>query len=144
MGIDPFLVASSVSLVVAQRLVRKVCTNCATTYDFMELKKDLAKKGITKERLDALNFDLEIMPDFVYGKGCTQCRGSGYFGRQAIFEFFEFNDEIVAEILKPTIDEIKIRQLAKQANMKTLSQNAWDLIVNGITTIEEIIRVVGE
>jgi len=144
MGIDPFLVASAVSLVVAQRLIRKICPNCADTQDLKSLKRDLFRKGITHKRLEALNFDLEIMPDFVYGKGCSSCRGSGYLGRQAIFEFFEFNDEIVKEILKPSIDETKIRQLARENNMRTLTHNAWDLVVDGVTTIEEIIRVIGE
>jgi len=144
MGIDPFLVASAVSLVVAQRLVRKICPNCADTQDLKSLKQDLYRKGITHKKLEALNFDLDIMPDFVYGKGCSSCRGSGYLGRQAIFEFFEFNDEIVKEILKPSIDEAKIRQLAYENNMRTLAHNAWDLVVDGVTTIEEIIRVIGE
>jgi type II secretory ATPase GspE/PulE/Tfp pilus assembly ATPase PilB-like protein len=144
MGIDPFLVASSVSLVVAQRLVRKICTHCASTYNLEELQNDLHRKGITKRRIEALNFDLEILPDFTYGKGCSYCRGSGYLGRQAIFEFFEFNDAIVAEILKKNIDENKIRVLAKEAQMQTLNQNSWNLVVEGTTTIEEVIRVIGE
>jgi len=144
MGIDPFLVASSVSLVVAQRLVRKVCPHCASTYDLDSLKKDLNRKGITTSRIESLNFELDIMPDFVYGKGCSYCRGSGYLGRQAIFEFFEFNDEIVQEILKKNIDENKIRKLAADAQMRTLIQNAWDLVIEGVTTIEEVIRVIGE
>lgn len=144
MGIDPFLVASAVSLVVAQRLVRKVCTKCASTHTLEELKRDLYRKGITETRILALNFDLDIMPDFVYGKGCSYCRGSGYLGRQAIFEFFEFNDEIVAEILKKNIDEVKIRKIAKESQMKSLHENAWDLVIEGITTVEEIIRVIGE
>lgn len=144
MGMDPYLVASSVSLVVAQRLVRTVCPHCATTHSLDELKKDLIRKGITERKINSFGFDLEIMPDFVYGKGCSYCRGSGYLGRRALFEFFDFNDEIVAEILKPAIDELKIRELAKEAGMKSLSQNAWDLVVEGTTTIEEIIRVIGE
>ena len=144
MGIDPFLVASSVSLVVAQRLVRKVCPHCASTHTLEELKKDLHRKGITDKRIEALKFDLEIMPDFVYGRGCSHCRGGGYLGRQAIFEFFEFNDEIVVEILKKNIDERRIRELANDASMKTLIENAWDLVVEGVTTVEEIIRVIGE
>lgn len=144
MGIDPFLVASSVSLVVAQRLIRKICPHCIATYDLEDLKKDLTNKGITKSRIESLNFDLEIMPDFAYGKGCKYCRGSGYLGRQGIFEFFEFNNDIVVEILKPNIDEARIRQLANESNMKTLNENAWNLIVEGVTTIEEVIRVIGE
>jgi type IV pilus assembly protein PilB len=144
MGIDAYLVASSVTLVVAQRLVRTVCPHCTTAQTLDQLKKDLNRKGITTRKLESFGFDLEIMPDFAYGKGCSYCRGSGYLGRQAIFEFFEFNDEIVAEILKPNIDELKIRELAKEAKMKTLAQNAWDLVVDGTTTIEEIIRVMGE
>ena len=144
MGIDPYLVASSVSLVVAQRLVRTICPHCAASHNLSELKKDLSRKGITERKINSFGFDLEIMPDFLYGKGCSYCRGSGYLGRRAIFEFFEVNDAIVAEILKSSIDELKIRQLAKEAGMKSLTQNAWDMVVDGTTTIEEIIRVIGE
>ena len=144
MGIDPYLVASSVSLVVAQRLVRTICPHCVATQSLDDLKQELKRKGITERKLNSFGFDLEIMPDFVYGKGCSYCRGSGYLGRRALFEFFDFNDAIVAEILKPAIDELKIRELAKEAGMKSLSDNAWDLVVDGNTTIEEIIRVIGE
>ena len=143
MGIDPFLVASSVSLAVAQRLVRTVCRDCIDIKDIDELRDDLAKKGITKTKLESLHIDIDELPDAAYGKGCEHCRGTGYRGRQAVFEFFELTPEIVTEILKPSVDELLIRKLAKEAGMRSLVENSWDLVIDGVTTVEELVRVIG-
>ncbi|MEA2018217.1 MAG: GspE/PulE family protein [Campylobacterota bacterium] len=143
MGIDPFLVASSVSLAVAQRLVRTVCKDCIDIKDIDELRDDLARKGITQTKLDSLHIDIDELPDAAYGKGCEYCRGTGYRGRQAVFEFFELTPEIVSEILKPSVDEMLIRKLAKEAGMRSLVENSWDLVIDGVTTVEELVRVVG-
>jgi type II secretory ATPase GspE/PulE/Tfp pilus assembly ATPase PilB-like protein len=109
-----------------------------------QLENSLLAKGIQKEKIESLGLKLETIPDFVYGKGCNNCRGTGYLGRTAVFEFFELNQEIINEILKPVIDETKIREICKKNEMRTLIDNTWDLVIEGVTTVEEIIRVVGE
>ncbi len=78
------------------------------------------------------------------GEGVPPCRGTGYSGRQAIFEFFEPTLEINKEILKPDFDEGEIRKIAKRNGMKTLLDNGLELVEEGITTIDEIIRVIGD
>jgi type II secretory ATPase GspE/PulE/Tfp pilus assembly ATPase PilB-like protein len=82
--------------------------------------------------------------DFAYGKGCPNCRGTGYRGRQAVFELFEPTLEINKEILKADFDEARIREIAKNSGMRSLLDNALILVEEGITTINEVIRVVGD
>jgi len=144
MGVEPFLVASAVSLTVAQRLIRKICPDCVDYKGSKELQEELEDSGITKSKLNSMGIELDEDLDFAYGKGCSNCRGTGYDGRQAVFEFFEPTIEINQEILKPDFDEARIRTIAKKNGMRTLLDNALDLVEEGVTTIEEVIRVIGE
>jgi type II secretory ATPase GspE/PulE/Tfp pilus assembly ATPase PilB-like protein len=144
MGIEPFLVASSVSLAVAQRLVRKVCTDCIEYKDADTLRGDLRDKGVTDSKLKSMKIDLYDDFDYAYGKGCSSCRGTGYRGRQAVFELFEPNLKIKHEILKADFDEARIREIAKEDGMRTLLEHGLELVEQGVTTIDEIIRVMGE
>ena len=143
-GVEPFLVASSVSLAVAQRLVRKVCPDCIDYKDAQTLKAELEEAGVTESKLNSLNIELDEDLDFAYGKGCSSCRGTGYSGRQAVFEFFEPTIEINQEILKPDFDESRIRAIAKKNGMRTLLDHGLELVEEGTTTINEIIRVIGD
>ena len=144
MGIEPFLVASSVSLTVAQRLVRKICPDCLDFKNAEMLRADLNKKGVTDSKLKSLNIELDDDFDYAYGKGCSSCRGTGYKGRQAVFEFFEPSLEIKKEILKPDFDEGRIRDIATKEGMRTLLEHGLELVEQGVTTIDEIIRVIGD
>jgi len=144
MGIEPFLVASSVTLAVAQRLVRTICPKCAYWKEKEELIEELEKKGITQEKLNSLGVDINSIPRFAYGKGCEYCSGMGYRGRRAVFEFFEPTEEIIVEILKPNFDETRIREIAKITGMETLAKNTLELIKQELTTIEELLRVIGD
>ena len=144
MGVEPFLVSSAVSLAVAQRLVRKICPDCVDYKDATQLRADLKENGVTQSKLDSLNIELDDDLDFAYGKGCSSCRGTGYSGRQAVFEFFEPTIEINQEILKPDFDEARIRAIAKRDGMRTLLDNGLELVEEGVTTIDEIIRVIGD
>jgi type II secretory ATPase GspE/PulE/Tfp pilus assembly ATPase PilB-like protein len=144
MGIEPFLVSSSVSLAVAQRLVRKICPDCVDYKSAKILREELRENGVTDSKLESMNIELDDEIDFAYGKGCSSCRGTGYRGRQAVFEFFEPTIEINQEILKPDFDETRIREIAKQNGMRTLLDNGLELVDAGVTTIDEIIRVIGE
>ena len=144
MGVEPFLVSSSVSLTVAQRLVRKICPSCVDYKNGKQLLEELEENGITESKLKSMGITIDEEIDTAYGKGCGDCRGTGYRGRQAVFEFFEPSLEINQEILKPDFDEARIRAIAKRDGMRTLLENGLDLVDEGITTIEEIIRVIGE
>jgi len=129
MGIEPFLVASSVNLVLAQRLVRKVCNKCRSSVDlhpeaFMEL-------GIPEAEGRALTF--------YKGRGCSACNGTGYSGRQGLFEVMPITPEIRSMILdRQSSDKIKKQAMAQ--GMLTLRQDAVLKLRAGITTVEEVLR----
>jgi len=144
MGVEPFLVASAVSLAVAQRLVRKVCVDCIEYMDGEALREELRRSGVTDSRLRSLNIDIDDDLDFAYGRGCASCRGTGYSGRIAIFELFKPTVEINREILKPDFDEARIREIAIRDGMKSLLDRGLELVEEGVTTISEVIRVIGD
>jgi type IV pilus assembly protein PilB len=127
MGIEPFLVSSSVSLVVAQRLVRRICTKCKTSYDAP----------------DALVKELHLQPGKAYsfyrGTGCRNCKDTGYRGRIAIFEALSVDDTIRRMVLEKN-SSIEIRDYAIKKGMKTLRQDGILKAVNGLTTVEEVIN----
>ena len=132
MGIEPFLAASSVIGVLAQRLVRKICVDCKEKYTpAPEALKDTGLSEYDKA-------------DFFYkGKGCPKCMESGYRGRIAIYELMLTDDKIRAAILaKASADEI--RKLARGAGMVTLMESGIEKIKEGLTTLEEVFRVTRE
>ena len=128
MGVEPFLITSSLVLVAAQRLVRKICETCKESYkiDPETVKKIQLKPG-----------DKNIA---YKGKGCKSCKKTGYKGREGLIETLILTPEIRRLILEKA-EESKIRQEARRAGMKTLRENGVKKILNGLTTIEEILRV---
>jgi general secretion pathway protein E len=130
MGIEPFLVTSSVIAIIAQRLVRVLCPHCKEIY-----KPD-------KETLDNLGLDLPVLKKntFYRKKGCNLCMQTGFRGRTAIFEIMIVDDEIKRLILK-TSDANQINELALKQGMITLQKDGIDKVLNGITTTEEVLRV---
>jgi len=131
MGVEPFLVASSVNAFVAQRLVRVICPRCK-----VEMRPD-------REMLNELGVSakVELSKIKIYkGKGCENCRHIGYKGRTAIYEILVVTDAIRDLILKRSASE-QIKNKAIQQNMRTLRQDGWEKIKMGITTPEEVIRV---
>ena len=132
MGIEPFLVASSVEGIVAQRLVRGLCDNCKAPKEYD--RAFLEEHSFPVERLATEGPIYEAV-------GCDECRGNGYKGRTGIFEILHVTDEIrplvVAHV---TAAEIKAKAL-EQGGMKTLREDGWDKVLNGVTTIDEILRV---
>ena len=123
MGIEPFLVASSMEGTCAQRLVRQICSKCKEPYD------PPAK----------LLQELELPPDtqFFRGKGCERCRNTGYRGRIGIFEVLKMNDRI-RELVVTRPPTSAIRALAREFGMKTLWEDGIAKVVGGVTTIEEL------
>ncbi len=127
MGIEPFLVASSVVGVVAQRLVRKVCPYCREPYT--PTPQELKDLGIT-----------DYTGEFFRGKGCEHCMGTGYLGRTAIYEILVVDKEIKRLILEGR-DSDEIKEVAVNRGMKTLRMDGALKVKMGITTPEEVLRV---
>jgi len=130
MGIEPFLVSSSVILVVAQRLARKICPYCKAPYKYpLEV---LLEVGFTPEEAERL--------ETYKGQGCEKCNFTGYKGRIALYEVMEVVQEIRDAIVKgKNADEI--RKIAKKHGMRTLREIGRIKIARGITTPEEVLRV---
>jgi type IV pilus assembly protein PilB len=124
MGIEPFLVASGLEGVVAQRLVRKICTKCKQPY------------SPPPKMLE----ELELPPDtqFFKGKGCERCRNTGYTGRMGIFEVMKLNDRL-RELIVTRPPTSAVRALAREYGMKTLWEDGIRKVVQGVTTIEEVL-----
>lgn len=133
MGVEPFLTASTVLIVIAQRLVRVICKNCKESYlvpfDF------LANLGVKPEQI---NYAKEIY--LSRGKGCENCGNTGYRGRLGIYELLEMNDEI-RELVLERVSTHLIKQAARKSGMMTLRESALRKVLNGITTVEEMLRV---
>ncbi len=127
MDVEPFLVSSSLTCVVAQRLVRKVCTNCKTSYE--------ASDVLVKE----LRLQSKKKYTFYKGKGCRSCKESGYKGRLAIFEFLTVDDEIRYMILERK-SPLDVRDYAMKNGMKSLRQDGLLKALNGLTTVEEVMN----
>jgi general secretion pathway protein E/type IV pilus assembly protein PilB len=128
MHVEPYLVASSLEAVLAQRLVRMLCPHCKT-----EDKSEIA--AALKARLGYPQSQI-----FYKGVGCGECRQTGFHGRQAIFEWMDMNNEIIQLLLKNS-SAGEIRVAAVRNGMKSLSDDGWRLVRMGITTPEEVMRV---
>ncbi|MBU8901140.1 MAG: Flp pilus assembly complex ATPase component TadA [Victivallales bacterium] len=129
MGVEPFLLCSSIAGIVSQRLIRRVCKNCRVPYE----PKD--------EELEKLNLVRDDIGDrkFYYGKGCQNCNESGYRGRKSICELLTMSPELMELILKnaPTV---AIREKAREQGMVTIREDGVQTIVNGETTVDEVLR----
>jgi len=127
MGIEPFLVASSLICILAQRLVRVICPHCKETY------------APSDQELAYLNADNP--PERLYrAKGCDKCMGKGYIGRTGIYELFEITPDIRTMIAERK-DAQTLRAAAMKSGFRTLQSNSVENILNGTTTIEEVMRV---
>jgi general secretion pathway protein E/type IV pilus assembly protein PilB len=130
MGIEPFLVASSVEAVLAQRLVRTICPKCKTE---QKVSRDyLQRIGFPEEQIDSTHF--------CKGAGCEECRQLGYQGRMGIYELL-FMDEDIRSLILGRAASSTIAQKAMQNGMRTLRADGWKKIIAGRTTIEEVLRV---
>ena len=128
MGVEPFLISSSVAGVIAQRLVRKICSNCKVPQevakDVLDHFKDLKDKKLT----------------FFHGKGCKTCRNTGYKGRTGIFEMLTLNPEIQDLIMKKASSN-QVKEVAVRSGMKTLREDGISKVIAGMTTLDEVLRV---
>lgn len=131
MGVEPFLVASTVEGVMAQRLVRRLCPDCREAYrpDPADLPEDFPMEKF-----------LETDGWLYQPKGCESCRGTGYRGRMGIYELLVANDEI-RELANQGAASIEIKKAAVRSGMSTLRVDGWLKAIDGITTIQEVLRV---
>src|SRR5262245_11099843 len=130
MGIEPFLVASSVEAIMAQRLVRTICPHCKTE---QKVERDYLRKiGFPEQDIETAKF--------WRGVGCEECRQLGYQGRLGIYELLILNESIRPLILNRA-PATTISQKAIEGGMRTLRTDGWNKVKNGKTTIEEVLRV---
>ena len=128
MGVEPFLVASSIEGVLAQRLVRRVCKYCSE-----ERVPD--NPGVLPE-----DFGYKKGEKFRHGMGCKDCRDTGYAGRQAMFELFLMTDEL-REMVVQRLSASQMLPIARRDGMRVLREEGWLLVRQGVTTVEEVLRV---
>ena len=142
MNIEPFLVASTINCVVAQRLIRKVCVSCITSHT--SSPEDIEKIGYVLPVSIREKLFPEGKPRRLYkGQGCKVCHNTGYFGRAGIFEVLVLDPEIKKLILERASSDI-IRDYAVKNGMSTMMDDAIQKVLSGETTIEEMLRVVRE
>jgi type IV pilus assembly protein PilB len=129
MGVEPFLVASSVNLILAQRLVRRVCSGCKTPLT------------LSAEVLH----ELQLTPEqaaggtFVEGRGCVDCSNTGYRGRQGVYEVMPMTPAI-RELVLERASANEIKRLAIEQGMLTLRRDALEKLKRGLTTVEEVLK----
>ena len=129
MGVEPFLISASLECILAQRLIRKICTSCRTTYEPNE--HVLASLGLGIHDIGDKNF--------YYGKGCEACNNTGYKGRKGIYELLKISDPI-REMINERAPGVLLRQKAIELGMTTLREDGMRSIYDGLTTIEEVVK----
>jgi len=136
LGIEPFLIASTISAIIGQRLVRLLCTECKVAKQLSDPELEALKNVLSEELLGDRR-------DFYTGVGCKKCDMSGFRGRIGIHEILEMNDEIREMIMKRS-DSTEIKIAAVRAGMVPMLQDGFEKAVQGLTTIEEVLRVFHE
>jgi type IV pilus assembly protein PilB len=129
MGVEPFLISSTLQGILAQRLVRKACKKCKVAYEPTEAV--LSELGLTKE-------DTQGRP-FYYGKGCMECNETGYKGRKGLFELLLMTEPI-RELINMRSPAGVIRGRALELGMRTLREDGIRSILDGETTVEEVLK----
>jgi type IV pilus assembly protein PilB len=129
LGLEPFLVTATLEAIVAQRLVRRICTNCKEQYHPRE--DELMSLGLTPESVSG-----RVL---YYGRGCDYCNNTGYKGRLAIFEIMVLDDEMRELIMKHASTGL-LRQEARKRGMRTLRESGLMALFDGITSIDEVVR----
>ncbi|MBV9656665.1 MAG: type II/IV secretion system protein [Verrucomicrobia bacterium] len=129
MGVEPFLISSSLEAVLAQRLIRRICDKCRTAYEPSEAL--LTQLGLSPHEIGDKNF--------YYGKGCEACNQTGYRGRKGIYEWLEITDPL-RELINQRAPSLVLKQKAVELGMVTLREDGLRGIYDGETTIEEVLK----
>lgn len=155
MGAEPFLIASTTNVVIAQRLVRRLCSECreeyymkkaevatlGKTFNVAEILQVLKKENQVQEKLASVSDWEEV--SFFRAKGCDQCSNEGYRGRIGIYEVFEMTSDIRRLVMESATSEM-LEKAAKEAGMLTMVEDGFLKAVLGCTSVEEILRVTKE
>jgi len=152
MGVPPFLVSYTTNIVMAQRLVRKICQYCKKEYKLDKASTDALLKVFDAERITTILKENKLLEEgeknleemtFYKGEGCPRCNNSGYKGRMGIYEVLEINQEIIQKINEHA-DSNALKDTARKNGMVTMSEDGLIKAKMGITTIAEILRVTKE
>ncbi|MCH6257521.1 GspE/PulE family protein [Puniceicoccaceae bacterium K14] len=136
MGIEPFLIASGVEMVIAQRLLRRMCSDCSTM-----VPVDPAK---LQDALQVLDLDVSLangVTELPVSTGCETCRGLGYKGRVGIYELMRVNEKMHDPIVERAAAPV-LREIGRETGMVTLGQSGWELVQKRITTLDEVVRTI--
>jgi type IV pilus assembly protein PilB len=129
MGLEPFLIASTLQSVMGTRLVRTICSECKSPFTPEDLQ------------IKSLGLDREDVGDnpFYFGEGCSECHDTGYRGRRGIYEYLKITDPIRTMITerRPTV---VLRDRARELGMRTLREDGIRCVLDGVTTIEEVVK----
>ncbi len=152
MGAEPFLLASTLNVAIAQRLVRKICPNCQEDYLMGQNDVELLKKKVDADKIFEILKQEKIIPEtargfeevaFARGKGCVRCNNTGYKGRLGIYEVIEVDDDLRA-LISERKDSDTINAKAVENGTITMLQDGFIKAIQKVTTIEEILRVTQE
>ena len=144
MGVEPFLISSSLNIAIAQRLVKKICDHCKK-----EIEVSLSMEKIIRKELENVpdnqknDLNLENSLKLFHGKGCKECKQSGFSGRIGIYEVLLMTPELES-VMSSNISDIEITKEAKRQGMITMKQDGIMKALTGATTIEEVLRVTEE
>jgi type II secretory ATPase GspE/PulE/Tfp pilus assembly ATPase PilB-like protein len=155
MGAEAFLVASTVNVIIGQRLVRKLCNECKAAYTLSEKEiKTLNASFNMDELLDVLKKTPELKGvvtekstwkdiKFYHSKGCEQCNNEGYHGRLGIYEVLEM-DESIGKLITSNASSDDLERKARENGMRTMGEDGFIKVAQGITSVEEVMRVTKE
>ena len=136
MKVDAYLIASTVSIVIAQRLVRKICPNCIGERKISEIDKQKLKEFLSKPEISKIK-------KLYFGVGCDKCAGTGFKGRIGIFEVMQINNQIKDAIVRMSSAR-EIKNIAIKNGMQTMLENGLSKAFKGLTTVEEVLRIIHE
>jgi len=140
LGAEAFLIASSINIIIAQRLVRKICLRCIESYILEPKELKILKEVVDLDKI----MGRKVKELRLYrGKGCSACNNTGFSGRVGIFEVLEITEEIRSLIMKKASAD-EIQEMAKSLGMTTMTEDGIQKVLTGITTFEELIRVIHE
>jgi general secretion pathway protein E/type IV pilus assembly protein PilB len=127
MGVEPFLIASSLEAVMAQRLIRTICPACRE--EFVPEQPELLPR----------DFEYKKGAKLARGRGCRECRNTGFAGRRAVYELLVMNDEL-RELVVQRKSAAQMLPAARAAGMRMLREDGWRIVRKGLTTPEEVLR----
>ena len=130
MGIPPYLVASAVNMIMSQRLLRRICTNCKVPVKNMD-PEFLKEAGFHKSDIPELKL--------YHGEGCSKCSGTGYKGRVAVYELLEVSEDL-RQAITSNVNESTLRKIARKEGMKTLREEGLQKAREGLTTVDEVLQ----